>query len=119
MLKQILVSTNILITALFSGQIHANEVKIDVPFELLELIGDVEYGEYLASDCKTCHKANGESGGIPNIHGKSMSELITALYAYREKIKPNPVMQMQAGRLSNEEIAALAAYFEILINWEE
>ena len=48
-----------------------------------------------------------------------MGELITALYAYREKLKPNPVMQMQAGRLSDEEIAALAAYFENLINWEE
>ena len=119
MLKQILLSTKIIIMVLLSGQIHADEVKIDVPFELLELVGDVEYGEYLASDCKTCHKADGESGGIPNIHGKSMGELITALYGYREKIKPNPVMQMQAGRLSNEEIAASAAYFENLINWEE
>ena len=48
---------------LLSGQIHADEVKIDVPFELLELVGDVEYGEYLASDCKTFHTADGESGG--------------------------------------------------------
>ena len=119
MLKQILLSTKIIFMVLLSGQIHADEVKIDVPFELLELVGDVEYGEYLASDCKTCHKADGESGGIPNIYGKSMGELITALYGYREKIIPNPVMQMQAGRLSDEEIAALAAYFENLINWEE
>jgi cytochrome c len=118
MLKQILIITKIIIMVLLSGQIHAEEVKIDVPFELLELIGDVEYGEYLASACTTCHKANGESGRIPNIHGKSMGELMTALYGYREKIKPNPVMQMQAGRLSNEEIAALAAYFENL-TWEE
>jgi len=107
----------VLVYWFYSGFVHSAEVEL--PAEILNIVGDPEYGEYLASDCKTCHKADGESGGIPNIHGKSMGELITALYGYREKIIPNPVMQMQAGRLSDEEIAALAAYFENLINWEE
>jgi cytochrome c len=30
---------------------------------------------------------------------------------YRLKVRPNPVMQTIAARLSDEEIAALAAYF--------
>ncbi len=34
-----------------------------------------------------------------------------AMHAYKRKIRPHPVMQMMAGRLSDEEIAALAAYF--------
>jgi cytochrome c len=33
------------------------------------------------------------------------------MHAYKQKIRPHPVMQMMAGRLSDEEIAALAAYF--------
>jgi cytochrome c len=34
------------------------------------------------------------------------------MHAYKEKVRPNPVMQMMAGGLDDEEIAALAAYFE-------
>jgi cytochrome c len=33
------------------------------------------------------------------------------MHAYKEKIRPHPVMQMMAGRLADDEIAALAAYF--------
>jgi len=36
------------------------------------------------------------------------------MHAYKQKQKPHPVMQMMAGRLSNEEIAALAVYFKDL-----
>jgi cytochrome c len=36
------------------------------------------------------------------------------MHAYKQKIRVHPVMQMMAGRLSDEEIAALAAYFNHL-----
>ena len=36
------------------------------------------------------------------------------MHAYKQKLRPHPVMQMMAGRLSNDEIAALAAYFATL-----
>jgi cytochrome c len=36
------------------------------------------------------------------------------MHAYKQKLRPHPVMQMMASRLSDEEIAALAAYFEAL-----
>ena len=98
---------------LFTGSVRSSEtLVVDVPTELLELPGDIEYGEYLANDCKTCHEADGGGEGIPNIHGRPTLQLITLLYAYREKIKSNDVMQMQAGQLTDDEIAALAAYFE-------
>jgi cytochrome c len=49
---------------------------------------------------------------VPLISGVPRKELIIALHAYKQKIRKNPVMQMMANRLSNEDIAALAIYFE-------
>ena len=110
MIKYLFAVQTVLLLAFYSGSVYSDE--IDLPAEILNLDGDRDYGEYLASDCKTCHEADGGGDGIPNIHGRPKIQLITLLYAYREKIKLNPVMQMQAGRLTNEEIVALAAYFE-------
>ena len=39
---------------------------------------------------------------------------VTAMHAYREKHRENPVMQMITGRLADDEIAALAAYFKTI-----
>jgi cytochrome c len=36
------------------------------------------------------------------------------MHAYKKNIRQNPVMNMMASRLSDEEIAALAAYFNAL-----
>ena len=86
--------------------------EIDLPSEILEIVGDPEYGEYLASDCKTCHKVTGSAPGVPSIMGVYKRDLVIALHAYKQNVRKNPVMRMMAKRLSNEEIAALAAYFE-------
>ncbi len=85
-----------------------------VPPEILAIKGDPEYGEYLASECLTCHQRSGDDEGIPSITGWPAEDFVIAMHAYKEKKRPHPVMQMMAGRLSNEEIAALAAYFETL-----
>ena len=79
--------------------------------EVLALVGDPAYGEYLSSECTTCHQVDGSDEGIPSITGWPVEDFVVAMHAYKEKIRPHPVMQMMAGRLSNEEIAALAAYF--------
>ena len=110
MLKYLLIISTVLIFGLFSGFVHSDEVELSA--ETLNLEGDPEYGEYLASDCKTCHKVKGSSSGVPLISGVPRKELIIALHAYKQKIRKNPVMQMMANRLSNEDIAALAIYFE-------
>ncbi|MEM7190137.1 MAG: c-type cytochrome [Pseudomonadota bacterium] len=78
---------------------------------ILAIEGDTAYGEYLASDCTTCHQADGADKGIPSITGWPRDAFVTAMHAYKAKARSHPVMQMMAGRLSNEEIAALAAYF--------
>ncbi len=82
-----------------------------LPAEVLELVGDPAYGEYLSSECTTCHQVDGSDQGIPSITAWPVEDFVVAMHAYKEQLRPHPVMQMMAGRLTNEEIAALAAYF--------
>ncbi|WP_297769110.1 c-type cytochrome [uncultured Roseovarius sp.] len=82
--------------------------------EILAIQGDPEYGEYLSSECVSCHQADGSADGIPSITRWPEEDFVVAMHAYKDKLRPHPVMQMMAGRLSNEEIAALAAYFKDL-----
>lgn len=89
----------------------AQAVEVALSPEVLAIVGDPEYGEYLASECKTCHQSDGSDQGIPSITYWPEEDFVIAMHAYRRKIRPHPVMQMMAGRLSDEEIAALAAYF--------
>ena len=86
----------------------------DLDPAILALEGDAEYGEYLASECKTCHQASGANDGIPGITQWPTEDFVVAMHAYKRKLRPHPVMQMMAGRLNDEEIAALAAYFKDL-----
>ena len=86
----------------------------DLDPAILALVGDPEYGEYLSGECLTCHRSDGGGEGIPSITGWPEEDFVIALHAYKKKLRPHPVMQMMAGRLSNEEIAALAAYFKDL-----
>lgn len=86
--------------------------EVELPPELLAMVGDPEYGEYLASECTSCHQIDGDADGIPSITNWPAEDFVVAMHAYKRKIRPHPVMQMMAGRLSDEEIAALAAYFE-------
>lgn len=84
----------------------------DIDPAILALEGDPEFGEYLASECLTCHQSDGSAEGIPSITLWPTEDFVIAMYAYKRKLRPHPVMQMMAGRLNDEEIAALAAYFK-------
>lgn len=86
----------------------------DLDPAILALKGDPEYGEYLSSECTTCHQADGGNDGIPSIVLWPEEEFVLAMHAYKNKKRAHPVMQMMAGRLNAEEIAALAAYFAAL-----
>jgi len=86
----------------------------DLDPAILALQGDPEYGEYLSSECLTCHAADGTANGIPSITRWPTEDFVIAMHAYKRKLRPHPVMQMMAGRLNDEEIAALAAYFKDL-----
>jgi cytochrome c553 len=73
--------------------------------------GDRALGEYFSSECVTCHQRTGRFAGIPPIVGWPEETFVAVMNEYKLKRRPNPVMQTLAGRLSDEEIAALAAYF--------
>lgn len=87
-------------------------VDHEVAPEILAIIGDPAYGEYLSGECTACHQASGGASGIPSITNWPAEDFVIAMHAYKDGVRAHPVMQMMAGRLSNEEIAALAAYFE-------
>lgn len=78
---------------------------------LLTIAGDIEYGAYLGSECVTCHHADGAQQGIPSIVGWPVEDFVITLQAYKHGKRPHEAMQTIAKRLSDEEIASLAAYF--------
>jgi cytochrome c len=80
--------------------------------EILAIVGDKDYGEYLSGECTSCHQESGQASGIPSITFWPQEDFVTAMHAYKDGVRNHPVMQMMASRLSNEEIAALATYFE-------
>jgi cytochrome c len=81
---------------------------------VLQMEGDPEYGEYLAGECVTCHQASGHADGIPSIVGLPKDYFVTSLFEYLNNVRSNDVMKLRVANLSNEEIAALAAYFSSL-----
>lgn len=86
----------------------------DLDPSILAIEGDAEYGEYLSSECTTCHQASGADKGIPSIVLWPEEDFVIAMHAYKSRTREHPVMNMVAGRLGDEEIAALAAYFSTL-----
>ena len=76
-------------------------------------MGDIEYGQYLGAECATCHRA-GAIEGIPAINGMDAEVFVALMLAYRSKLMENPVMQMIAGRLDDEQVGSLALYFSTL-----
>lgn len=73
--------------------------------------GDKALGEYLLAECVTCHQLTGHSDGIPPIIGWPETGFVGVMSQFRNKNRHKPAMQTIAGRLSEEEIAAPAAYF--------
>jgi cytochrome c len=78
---------------------------------VLEIQGDVAYGEYLSGECVTCHQISGRAGGIPSVVGLPKDYFVRSLFEYKTNIRSNEVMKTRVANLTNEEIAALAAYF--------
>lgn len=74
--------------------------------------GDPALGQYLSATCVACHQAGGrQQGGIPAIAGHPADQFIAMMLAYKTGQRENDVMRTIAGRLAQEEIEALAAYY--------
>ena len=92
------------------GVISGTVAQTDLADQIAK--ADLGYGEYLAGECVTCHRKSG--AGIPQINGIEAETFVTIMKAYRSKELDNKVMQMMAGRLDDEQIISLAAYFSSL-----
>jgi len=73
--------------------------------------GDIAFGEYLSSQCVTCHQLSGASNGIPPIVGWDTTSFFQVMDTYRQKARENKAMQTIAASLSDQDIKALAAFF--------
>lgn len=78
---------------------------------VLETAADLEYGEYLAGECLTCHQPGNNNGKVPPIHGLTADYFIYALLEYQNGARNNRIMQVMSGPLGTEELAALSAVF--------
>lgn len=77
--------------------------------------GNADAGMAKAKSCAGCHGADGKGkNGNPAIAGMSESAFADALTAYKSGAKKNKMMNALAKRLSDEDIANLAAYYATL-----
>lgn len=70
-----------------------------------------EYGDYLSSECTSCHQLDGSYDGIPSITGWSEEHFVDVLKSYRSGRRNHQIMQNVARSLADEEMAALARFF--------
>lgn len=75
-----------------------------------------EAGKAAAAVCAGCHGAKGISaaGTFPNLAGQKAEYLAAQLKALRDKTRPSPLMGPMAAKLTDDDIANLAAYFSSL-----
>ena len=70
-------------------------------------------GAMIGNTCAGCHGTQGAAVDtkIPPLAGTDMAQFIAAMYAYRDDTRRGSIMNRVAKAYSDEEIAALAAYF--------
>ena len=87
---------------------HAQEIK-----------GDAKAGETKVAMCIGCHGIPGYQASFPEIHkvpmisGQNAKYLVAALNAYKKGDRKHPTMRAIAGSLSDQDMADLAAHYEI------
>tara|TARA_Y100001949_G_C15988350_1_gene331624 strand:+ start:2946 stop:3272 length:327 start_codon:yes stop_codon:yes gene_type:complete len=83
-----------------------------------ELQGNAEAGRELAQSrsCVSCHGEDGSSTKpyFPNLAGQNEVYLVKMLTDFREKKRVDPTMNAMAGKLTDQDIANLAAFFASL-----
>lgn len=76
--------------------------------------GDIEYGEWLAGECVTCHQPSGDFDGIPPIVGWPEDSFVLIMKTYQDGARDHDVMRTIANRYNDEDLWSLAAYFASL-----
>lgn len=81
--------------------------------------GDITAGQERSSSCVGCHGPNGEGvNGDWALAGQDQAVLESAMLAYKTGERTEQMMGMLMQGLSDEDIAALAAYYASLENSE-
>jgi cytochrome c553 len=76
--------------------------------------GSVSAGERKSEDCADCHGPTGAGDGdtIPGIAGMPVEKFVKAMQDFESGVrKKSPMMTKQGKRLSDKDIADLAAYY--------
>ena len=85
-----------------------------VAFSALATAGNMELGKQKSAQCVACHGPDGNSVNPqwPKIAGQSAQYIIKQLNFFKNNERINPLMNLQALRLSEEDINNLAAHYE-------
>lgn len=75
--------------------------------------GNYDVGKRKAFICAECHGEHGVSvlEIYPNLSGQKYEYLVNALFAYKNGLRVNEIMQAMVVNLSEQDIRNLAAYF--------
>lgn len=81
--------------------------------------GDIENGQKIAYTCTGCHgipfyQNTYPAYHVPRLGGQNEAYIAAALKAYRSGERSHSTMQAQAGSLTDQDIADIAAYFSSL-----
>ena len=82
------------------------------PFCTTVYAGDASAGLEKSKSCVACHGASGEGvGGKNKIAGLSVGKFKDAMAAYKTGTRKHAMMQMFAAKLSDADVADLAAFY--------
>lgn len=74
--------------------------------------GDAAAGKADAASCAMCHGPTGQGTQMaPKLAGLDQEQFVTAMNDFASGKKNNPMMKAQAEKLSQKQIADLAAYY--------
>lgn len=84
-------------------------------FGQAQAAGDAVAGKATAASCKGCHGAEGQgSGKTPALAGMKAADVVQALNDYKSGKRANAMMKTFATKLSDADMANVAAYYESL-----
>jgi len=77
--------------------------------------GDAAAGKAKATACAMCHGQNGEGTQVaPKLAGEDTAKFAQAIADFQSGKRDNAMMKAQAGPLSADDVANLAAYYTSL-----
>lgn len=77
--------------------------------------GDAAAGKTKSNQCASCHGTSGKGGGPnPALAGIDNAKFATAIADFKSGKRKNPMMEMMAKKLSDADVADLAAYYSSL-----